>query len=724
MANRQSSIAATYLPLAVVLLLALGLRLVVWRWRVFYPLGGDEQEYLNQALTLLQERRYVELRLMRPPLYGVFLAGSILLVDSLVQHLRLIQAIISTLTLVPVWLLTREMGHWYAPDNPSVGRRAALVAALLCALSYTLALNASELLTETLFLFGLTTLFWLLLDAARRRGRGRLISAGLAGVLLGLLCLTRAVALPLLPLGLLWLLLARPPQSERSKPLFYAGMLFSLATMLVIMPWTARNYVTYGGLILIDTTGAENLWLDNDPAGREAVKAQLYLLQEDRLARQQLAAERGLAVVLDQPGRFAYKAWGELQSFFALEYVDDLRDRRAIWLPPSEVWARLVLGDALWLVLVLVGSFGLVRGQRSPGAAGWSLTGGWPTIHDPRWLCVPWALYVLLTALIFHVELRYRLPLYPVLLPYAAWVIAGLQWRVPDRSLFVRQGLAWLAVLAIVALMLLHRPYARLAWELGWKHLRLAQAEAALEQNDPLAARWAASAALAHDPTSALARVALARAAMQTGDLVQAEEILQAAVEVEPFHPQAHMLLGDLWRQQGHATLSLNALQFETASLQDLQQWAWHWFISPPESKLDIGGGLDLGFVQGFYAPEAGGFRWTTAQAQMRLARPGGLARLHMRLAAGQPEGAPLPMVAVYADDRWLGRFAVTSGWREYILLLPPPAEEADQEVVIELRSDTFTPRAYDPASSDGRTLGVMVDQATIITTEAHRADR
>ncbi|MBO9320337.1 MAG: hypothetical protein J7460_15105, partial [Chloroflexus sp.] len=67
--------------------LALVFRLLVWRWRELYPLGGDEAEYLAQAITLLQERRYVELRLMRPPLYPLFLATAILFVDSLVQNL-------------------------------------------------------------------------------------------------------------------------------------------------------------------------------------------------------------------------------------------------------------------------------------------------------------------------------------------------------------------------------------------------------------------------------------------------------------------------------------------------------------------------------------------------------------------------------------------------------------------------------------------------------------
>ena len=76
------------------------------------------------------------------------------LFDSLVQRLRLIQAIISTLTILPVYAFTYEL---------SGKRSTALLAAILLALNYTLASTASELLTETLFVFGFSMLLWLCL---------------------------------------------------------------------------------------------------------------------------------------------------------------------------------------------------------------------------------------------------------------------------------------------------------------------------------------------------------------------------------------------------------------------------------------------------------------------------------------------------------------------------------------------------------------------------------
>jgi len=202
-------------PYLLVLLLALALRLLAWRWHAQYQLGGDEQEYFDQALALLRTHRYVELKLMRPPLYTGFLAACISLFDSLVQRLRLIQAIISALTTVPIYLLTRQLFG---------ARRIALLATLLAALNYTLAANATELLTETLFVFGLTVFFWLLLVSGQRPKLQDTTpfshalapwSAILAGLALGALILLRSVALPLLPLGALWLLCRRPTNDER-----------------------------------------------------------------------------------------------------------------------------------------------------------------------------------------------------------------------------------------------------------------------------------------------------------------------------------------------------------------------------------------------------------------------------------------------------------------------------------------------------------------------------
>ena len=710
---------ALYLSFAACLLLALGLRLVVWRWREFYPLSGDEQEYLKQALTLLQQRQYVELNLMRPPLYTAFLAGSIVLVDSAVQNLRLVQAVISALTVLPLAALTWELFR---------SRQVVLVAALLFALNYTLAATASELLTETVFLFGLCVALWLII-AAPHRQRGWLFGI-LAGLTLGALALVRSVALPLVGLATLWLLIhfvvTQPANNKQSflkkirsalrQPFFLLPFTFCL----LVLPWTARNYATYGAVILIDTTGAENLWLDNnpsaatadDPLGREAAKRELYALGNDRAARQSLATKRGIAEIRSNPAWFAAKAWNEAKAFFALQYFDEMREKRAIWLSPAEVLAKLVLGDGLWLVLMI--------------AAGCTIYDLRFTIErsslrmvNPAWLLLAWTGYIFATALMFHVELRYRLPVYPVLAPFAALaLVRGVSWLhawlsvQPFAFARLRQigGQTWLVALAasaaLVTITLLHRDYLAESWLLLNKHAALARAERALTRRDAAAAEHAANQALGCDDTSALARVAQARAALLGGNRAATEAALNAAIAALPAHPHAHLLRGALLRNSGNLAAAKTELAFETASLEDLQAWSWQTFapIGPPPAAFDVGNGLDLGFVQGFYPAESG-YRWTKGTAQVQISAAAGSTTVEFELNPGRPAGVALPVVIVSSTAGELGRVQLREGWQTYRVPLP----HSGQTLTVVLQTTTFRPRTFASASSDNRELGVML---------------
>jgi tetratricopeptide (TPR) repeat protein len=348
--------------------------------------------------------------------------------------------------------------------------------------------------------------------------------------------------------------------------------------------------------------------------------------------------------------------------------------------------------------------------------------GPWSVV-DPRWLFVPWALYTLLTSLIFHVELRYRLPLYPLLLPYAAWAllqIADCRLQIADwgkqkaknRLHLARSGLALFTCLLILGLILLHRPYISESWMLGWKHLRLGQAGRALDRGDAAGARAAAQAAIGWDADSALARVALARAAMLEGDSQGALVTLDAAIAALPALPQAHLLRGAILRAQGDALAARAELAFEGRSREDLQAWSWGAFapVAPAPAVVEVGGGLDLGFVRGFWLPEDAGFRWSSAQSEVLLAAPDGATRIELRLAAGRPAGAPPAEVAVLAGGRSIGTIQLEPGWQTYSLPLPAPPSL----LVVTLSSSTFRPRDYDRASPDDRALGVMVHRVSI----------
>lgn len=675
------------LPVALVLALAFAVRLLFWRWHEFQPLSGDEREYLAQAVTLLQQRQYVELPLMRPPLYTIALALGILAVDSQLQPLRLLQAGIGALIVVPLyastWLLWRERG-------------VALLAGALVALDAALAAATTTLLSETIFLTGMATALWLLVLAERADRRGHWLACG-AGVLIGALILVRSVALPLAALALAWLALAHWRRTGRWRAAACLALALAGGTAGVVAPWTLRNLVTYGGVILVDTTGAENLWLDNEPAGREAAKAALYALGDDRLARQRLAGARGMAAITGDPARFAAKAWREARAFVALPAFDDLRTRRAIWVEPAEVALRLVLGDGLWLVVLCA------------TLAGWWLAPRGTVALDLRWIAVPWAAYLLLTAILFHVEPRYRLPLAPLVAGHAAWALRHA-WRIRDRR--------WLAVAPGVALALAltgaHRDYlGELRW-LAPKHLALAQAEWALQRGDLPAARSAAQRALGHDARSAAARELLARHALLEGDPALARQWLDAALVAVPDHPLATVMRGVAARQQGDMATARRDLAAERATREDLQARLWPFMprIAAPPPALAIGAGLDLGWIRGCFPAEPDGSRWTRGAAAVRLTRPAGTAWLVVELAAGRP-GGTTATVAITADGVPLAHDQPGAHATRLVLPLPPGAAGP---LVVGIHSDTRRPRDDDPASAEGRRLGVRLLRVAVVS--------
>jgi hypothetical protein len=274
-------------------------------------------------------------------------------------------------------------------------------------------------------------------------------------------------------------------------------------------------------------------------------------------------------------------------------------------------------------------------------------------------------------------------------------------------------ALAALTSVLVLGLLLLHRPYLSESWMLIGKHFRLWQAERALARGDPAGASAAAQAALDRDSDSALARVALARSALLAGDQQQALSQLDAAIGVLPAHPHAHLLRGAILRMQGQEQTARNELAFERSSLEDLQGWAWRAFppAAPPTATLDVGRGLDLGFVRGFSLPEKEGFRWSGSESEVMLLVPPGATHLEMRLAAGRPSGAPPTTLIVSAGGRELGRIQPQSGWASYSL----PFSQPTGPVVLTLRSDTFRPRDYDQTSPDDRALGVMVSRLAAV---------
>jgi 4-amino-4-deoxy-L-arabinose transferase-like glycosyltransferase len=167
-----------------------------------------------------------------PPLYSVVLAAPALVGLDSADAFRLAGSVFGAGTIALVGLLGRRLA----------GDRAGLIAAGIAAIYPTLIAADGALMSETLY--GLLT-------AASLLAAYRLLDAPTAGravvlgALVALTALTRGEALLLLPLVLIPLL--RQPAGRR------ASLIALVAFLVVLTPWTARNWIVFNRPVAIAT---------------------------------------------------------------------------------------------------------------------------------------------------------------------------------------------------------------------------------------------------------------------------------------------------------------------------------------------------------------------------------------------------------------------------------------------------------------------------------------
>jgi len=238
---------------------------------------------------------------------------------------------------------------------------------------------------------------------------------------------------------------------------------------------------------------------------------------------------------------------------------------------------------------------------------------------------------------------------------------------------------------------------------LARKHYHLWHAHRAWATNANMDAQAHAAAALQLDPESAVARVVLGLAS----DPVTAARLWKEATETLPAHPYGHLLLGNQLRLQNSLNAARHELAFETSSLEDLQRWTLDTFGQAPQARIDIGDGLDLGMITGFY-PAKDGTRWTKSTAIVHKLSPNQF--LSIRLRSLRPSGAPQAQLRVLVNGQLLDTITVGADWQTATFTLPEQLQTRGEPISVTLETPTFRPRDYNRASPDNRALGVEVD--------------
>ncbi|MFV9507391.1 MAG: glycosyltransferase family 39 protein [Oscillochloridaceae bacterium umkhey_bin13] len=681
--------------------------------------ASDDGDYFQRALRLAVSGVYLDNSwLIRPPGHIFVFAGLIKLGLLLgdpglsVVLIRGFQVALSLLLIPLGYDLARRL------FNPATG----LIFATVLALWLPMVELPSLVLSEPLFFFSLVGHLWLLVrwrDAwqAGQPGAWRWLIG--AGLVLGYGALTRSPALYGAVFSLILVLWeTRSAGLWRPWALRFGiaalAMLIPMAAM--VAPWTLRNYLLYGQLILVDNTGPVNLWLALQEQRIDGGKT--VLAGMDQVERHAFVRSETRRILSEDPLRIMRNFWPHFSHIWKAQFIEDFFVKVSFYARPlREIWLLGVLSDLAWFGLSAAAAFGLSSRPREGGF---------------RLLALGWVSYTCLTVMLIHVEPRYLLPLWLFLALYGSAAFAALRhWfglRRCDRPQaqhvardYLRSpwGLMGLALVTIfVTLVLSYRTYPQIIADgLAREQYRNAalRAQAA---GDRAAAIAAYEQMLTVAPNFVDGRSELALLYLDQGELDRAWQ----AVGERHTH-RSDVVRGAIARAQGNDELAVALFtDAEVRAGEDVQRLALRWLNPVPLSHLRLGNGLDFGYLDGFSFGEqlaAGAtsatrsYRWLGAKGSIVLPLPAPLTEgttVRFRVAGGLPGETPL---TVRIGDLTTTLPIRGGEWRRFALALP--ADLVGQtSLTIEFAAPTFIPFQQNPASDDARLLSVMISDVIV----------
>src|SRR5687767_2293705 len=407
-----------YWQLIAVAALALIVRVIyIWQLRdspFFDVLMGDAHRYDVWAAQIAGGDLIGREVFYQAPLYPYFLATLYAIGGRSLMMVRVCQALLGTAACVLLALTARRL----------YSERTGLIAGLGLAL-YAPAVFFDGLIQKSaLDLLFVALVLWIisrLLDAPNRRA-----SWFWLGIAAGGLALTRENALIFVPAILLW-----PPGrlvSTRRQRMLSAGV-FVLGVTLVLLPVAIRNRIVGGEWHMTTSQLGPNLYIGNNPNADGTYAA----LREGRGTPEY---ERQDATELAETAAGRPLTPGEVSSFWVRRTTEFVRSEPGMWLAlmarkGALLWNRTEFVDTesqesyedwspLLRALAHVGHFGVL--------VPFALLGVFATWRDRSRIGVYYAMAAIYAAsvMMFYVSARYRLPLVPFLVLFAAAGVASL----------------------------------------------------------------------------------------------------------------------------------------------------------------------------------------------------------------------------------------------------------------------------------------------------------
>jgi 4-amino-4-deoxy-L-arabinose transferase-like glycosyltransferase len=395
------------------------------------------------------------------PLYPAFMALVYGLFGVSLPALKVVQAVVGAGTCVLVWGLAREL----------FDRRVAALAGAIAVFYGMHVFYGGTVMIVNLQVPLVVGLVWAALRALRRPS---FAGWALCGLLLGVSALARQTVLLLAPVLALWVLFGMGGPDSFARR-FAFGTTFGLVILALILPFTAKNYLAGDDLVLLNSTGGANFYMGNQPtadgtwqlpsigakhrvdnprAMREAFTRAAEEATGEQLRPSQVSSywmARGAAEIRKDPTRWIQL---EARKFGLFWNAYEVWNNRSV-----EVSKRFS-----WILRLPLVTFGVIAPL---GLLGMVLTAR-------RWReLVPVHAAIacyLLSALLFFVLSRYRLPATVLLIPFAAFATVDLidrlrrrEFRVASAEVAILVSLAFLVHLPLANENRMHMAYYNLA---------------------------------------------------------------------------------------------------------------------------------------------------------------------------------------------------------------------------------------------------------------------
>ncbi len=395
-----------------------------------YPVG-DAETYLNQARAILSTGKWLgDTVPFQTPLYPMFVAVCLAMSKQSVFFVRLVQITLGAGQCVLIYLLAKK---WY-PNT----RWVASLAGVLTLGYGLLTFFEIDLLGISLALFMSSVT---LLSLIRAQQTGKVRWAGLAGVAFGLAVLERANLLLFLPVAL-WYLASRFSLDFKTMKnwAWKPTLVFFVGSILMILPVTVHNARVSGDFVLLTSNAGVNMFLGNNPKAQGV----FYVPEETGLTNFGMDAsmvtvaekELGRSLKPSEVSRFwsrkAWVFWLEQPGAALRLYGEKLRMLMSREEPPNHLSYEFMRRQMVTFLGWLFVDFGWIAPLAALGLY-FQIRKG---LTATTWLLVGYLVALILSLLPFFITDRYRLPLVPILILFAALgivetlrLVLARQWK-------------------------------------------------------------------------------------------------------------------------------------------------------------------------------------------------------------------------------------------------------------------------------------------------------